>query len=80
MEKCKKKEKKLKPNIYIYIYEQTKTEEGNEEGGKGIHDEKSFLFSLSPQILRTTLDISENMPKRKEEMLFTEQLHFTSQL
>lgn len=49
-------------------------------GGKGIYDEKSFLFSLSPQILRTTLDISENMPKRKEEMLFTEQLHFTSQL
>lgn len=56
---------------------ETKKEEGN---GKGIFDEKSFLFSLSPQILRTTLDISENMPKRKEEMLFTERLRFTSQL
>lgn len=47
---------------------------------KGIFDEKSFLFSLSPQILKTTLDISENMPKIKEEMFFTEQLHFTSKL
>lgn len=29
-------------------------------------------------MLRTTLEISENMPKSKEKMLFTEQLHFTS--